>query len=107
MRRTISIFLIFSIVFVLAGCDREALYNKEWMIGKTSKQIQARYGKFDYVTEDKDEYGLYKNCRCGYGLKVGAREKYTGDPEPDEYLFVYFDENGVAYKVKKWINPGG
>lgn len=107
MKRIASIFLIVSIVFALAGCDRDALYDKEWMIGKTSKQIQARYGKFDYATEDKDEDGLYKDCRCIYNLKVGATEKYTGDPEPDEYLYVDFDENGVAYKVHKWRDPGG
>ena len=81
-------------------------YNVDWIVGKNSKQIQARYGEFDGHPLDVPEDGLYRDCHCVYYVQVGGRQLF-GDRLPDEFLYIYFDEEGIAYKATKFVDSGG
>ena len=82
---------------VLSGCG----YDEEWIIGKTSVEIQEQYGTFyrvellpdsRYVQADADVF--YKNADCYYLIeeeRVGWLGTY-----PEEYFVIRFDENGIA-----------
>ena len=98
---------IIALIFLWKDLESDWRYDKDWMIGKSSEQIQFRYGKFDKADGEAGSDGLYRDCKCTYVLVTGHREFYTGDAEPDEYLSIYFDEYGIAYEVYKWIQPGG
>lgn len=102
IKKILSLCLIVSLMFALFGCASDWRYNKEWMTGKTSKQIQARYGDFDGHSEEASEDGLYRDCRCVYILKKDQRN--WGGTEFDEFLYILFDENGIAYKVYVYVD---
>ena len=84
----------------LCSCSRFYRgYDTHWIIGKTSAEIQERYGEFDYWFAPKPSDGLCCNMMCGYIVK----EKY------DSFVFyswelilaIWFDSDGVAYKLEK------
>ena len=105
MKKIVSLFIITAILCVLSGCESDWRYDKEWIVGKNSKQIQARYGEFDGHTEDVSEDGLYKDCICIYFLQIDAR---TWDERlPNEYLYIVFDSDGIARKAYKYVAQGG
>ena len=106
-KKILSLCLIVSLMFALFGCASDWRYNKEWMLGKTSKQIQARYGEFDTHTKEVSEDGLYRDCKCGYYVNADAKQMIGGDPEPPVYLYIKFDVNGIAYDVFTMNLPGG
>ena len=105
MKKTISLCIIIAILCVLSSCESDWRYNKEWIVGKNSKQIQARYGKFDGHTEDVCEDGLYKDCIGIYFLQIDTRN--WDERLPNEYLYIVFDSDGVARKVYKYVAQGG
>ncbi|MBR4053894.1 MAG: hypothetical protein IKK06_03735 [Clostridia bacterium] len=97
-KRFISIFILCVLLStVLSGCG----YDEEWIIGKTSVEIQEQYGTFyrvellpdsRYVQADADVF--YKNADCYYLIeeeRVGWLGTY-----PEEYFVIRFDENGIA-----------
>ncbi|MBQ9793669.1 MAG: hypothetical protein IJW34_01875 [Clostridia bacterium] len=82
---------------VLSGCG----YDEEWIIGKTSVEIQEQYGTFymvkllpdsRYVQADTEV--LYTNAK-GYYLIEEERVGWLGT-YPEEYFVIRFDENGIA-----------
>ena len=105
IRRVISFCLIVFILLSLVGCESDWMYDKDWITGKNSKQIQARYGAFDILPDKAPEEGLYKDCYCGYFLQINKRN--WDERLPDEYLYIVFDANGTARRVYKYVTEGG
>ena len=97
-KRFISIFILCVLLStVLSGCG----YDEEWIIGKTSVEIQEQYGTFyrvkllpdsRYVQADTEV--LYTNAK-GYYLIEEERVGWLGT-YPEEYFVIRFDENGIA-----------
>ena len=82
---------------VLSGCG----YDEEWIIGKTSAEIQERYGTFYQVRVlpygdpiEVNEDTICKNAE-GYYLTKEERVGWLGT-YPEEYFVIRFDENGIA-----------
>ena len=106
MKRTVSFTLCILIILklCLSSCSK---YRERNIIGKTSAEIEAQYGKFNlvgaiFVTLDS----LYAGYGCGYKLK----ESHVGSlgTTPAVYLFIVFDENGIATACYKgWHCNGG
>ena len=100
----VTVFVVYALVILLAcgtvlfrACFPYEKYNEKWIIGKTKAEIEERYGEFDL----KFDVGTYV-----YKVKESRRGFFGTDPE--EFFAVFFDENGVAYKVKeKYYRPGG
>ena len=104
MKKLILILLPLIILIVaLAGCGGK--YKEKDLIGKTSAEIEAEYGKFDCILMPPDEDGLYRNCRCGYTIKE-PRVGFLGT-DPEMLFFIHFDKNGVAYECSEGYRPGG
>lgn len=82
-------------------------FDKEWIIGKTSAEIEQRYGIFDIsMMPLGDGDVLYRNCGCGYLTKKGV-QGLLGTPA-DEYFMIYFDSDGIACEIKENVaRPGG
>ncbi len=97
--------LLICIVFLLSlvGCSDK--YNEDDFIGKTSAQIVEEFGQFDCILMHMSSDGLYRNTACGYTI-VEAGGGLFGE-EPEELIFICFDENGVAYKTYEDYRPGG
>ena len=92
MKKFLLIVLISGMLFALyTGLSR---YDEENFIGKTSTEIAAQYGPFDFTTIAVREDGLYKDCRCGYVIQ----EFFTGfwGTSREMMFFIVFDENGIA-----------
>ena len=95
--------LWFLLIFMLSGCGRK--FDPDDYIGKTSAEIMEEYGEFDYVVGDMETDGLYRSTKGGYIY----REKQVGflGTSEEEFFFIYFDENGIAYKCDYGVRPGG
>ena len=105
-RISVLLILLSFIIVTCCSCVDEK-YDKKWIIGKTSSEIEERYGKFDILLNDeKDENGNYINEGCGYLTKEGKHWPIAS--KWDEFLIIYFDENGVAFEIKEnFPRPGG
>jgi hypothetical protein len=104
MKKAIAVLGVLSLILGLSACKMIGRYNVNWIIGKDSDQIQARYGEFDWTPKDVPEDGLYRNCCCSYNLVYNQRHWTDGRRVPNEFLEIYFDENGVAYKAEKYVD---
>ncbi|MBR4054518.1 MAG: hypothetical protein IKK06_06915 [Clostridia bacterium] len=89
--------LCFLLPLCLSGCG----YDEEWIIGKTSAEIQERYGTFYQVIVlpygdpiEVNEDTICKNAK-GYYLIEEERVGWLGT-YPEEYFVIRFDENGIA-----------
>ena len=105
-RRTIWLTaLIVILIISLSSCSQK--YDDKWILGKTSSEIEEKYGTFDYIYSDPDQIdGNYYNGGCAY-LTKEEKVGYLGT-DPAEYYMIYFDSEGKAYEiVKKWYVPGG
>ena len=91
------------LIAAIAGCGQK--YTEEDLIGKTSAEIEAEYGKFDCVLMPPGEDGIFRNCRCGYTIKE-PRVGFLGT-DPEVFFFIHFDKNGVAYECSEGYRPGG
>ena len=82
-------------------------FDKEWIIGKTSAEIEQKYGAFDISMMPLGEGDiLYRNCGCGYMTKRGV-QGLSGTPT-DEFFMIYFDSDGIACEIKENVaRPGG
>ncbi len=85
------------------GCS-QGKYKEADFLGKTSLEIEEKFGKFEQIFSRADTDGLYRNCACGYITKDAVRGFLGTDPP--EYFLVYFDSDGIAYECRKNI-PGG
>ena len=105
IRRIISLCLVVFTLLTLVSCESDWMYDKDWIKGKNSEQIQARYGKFDGHPQDIPDDGLYRDCICVYFLQI---DKQTWDETlPNEKLYIVFDSKGIAQKVYKHVDEGG
>lgn len=103
MKKILPVILVAVIVCIVIV---RSVYDTQWMIGKNSDEIQARYGQFDYHSEEAAEDGLYKDCVCFYLVQTNETDLF-GDPLPDERLYIYFDADGIAYEAYKHVDGGG
>ena len=107
----ILLLLLFGIVLLCACSTLPTLivarkYDKEWIIGKTSSEIQERYGEFELILCDLcvNEDGNYCKTGCGYMTKKWSDIATA----KDEFFMIYFDANGFAYEFKEnYPRPGG
>lgn len=104
MKKAIAILAVLLLFLSFSGCglimrDSFSKDSTEWMIGKNSEQIQAHFGEFYGHPNDIPEDGLFKDCRCSY-----KRERSTFSDIWEEYLFIYFDANGIAYKTVIFVD---
>ena len=94
-------------LFSLCSCGGKYKYDKEWILGKTSSEIEERYGEFDRKPRQGSIYekdGNYYNAQAGYLLKE-ERVGYLGT-DPAEYYMIWFDEYGQAVGVdEEWSDP--
>jgi hypothetical protein len=116
--------VIITILAMLCSCrpsdfteyfDTTFMYNTSFILGKNSNEIQEKYGEFDKVmphagfstnlSECKNDEGLYINCTAAYFTGEGHTDlsiiSILFFPTFDEYYLIYFDSDGIAYKVDK------
>ncbi len=98
--------LIMLIMISLSSCFQK--YDEQWILGKSSSEIEEKYGSFDYFYGNPDCRldGNYYNGGCAYIVK----EENVGflGTSPSEYYMIYFSSDGKAYRIEeKWIVPGG
>ena len=104
MKKKIAAILVCAVFLLsIVGCN--AKYKEEQFIGKSSKEIEKEYGRFDCVLMPVSEDGLYKNCRCGYTIKE-PQVGFLGT-SPEVLFFIAFDENGMAVSCEEGYRPGG
>ena len=75
-------------------------YDTDWVVGKTAKQIQVRYGKFDHYIAYPDTEML----KTAY-YDLGTRNEGAGDY--DIWIEIKFDEDGIAVSARKDHNGHG
>lgn len=85
------------------GCG--AVYHEADFVGRTSAEIEEKFGPFDCVGMPEGEDGLYRNCRCGYTIQDPRKGPLGTSPEI--LFFIIFDENGVAVSCEEGYRPGG
>lgn len=103
--RRMIIIVLLSILITLAVavvcCQITYWHHKNWIIGKTSLQIQEQYGEFDQAGMPPASDGLHKNCGCSYYIT----KKLYGD-----YLYMFcitFDSDGRASQCRIERGPWG
>lgn len=89
---------------LLCACDKIP-YDTEWIIEKTSAEIETRYGEFYQCSMPQSEDGLYRSCRCSLVIKE-RRVGFLGT-SPAEVLSISFDENGIAYRTSEELGDWG
>ncbi|MBR6783594.1 MAG: hypothetical protein IKM32_02775 [Clostridia bacterium] len=102
MKKVITLLLLTAAV-LLVGCWSK--YDENDFLGKSSKEIVAEFGDFDFASRSADAEGVYRNAVCGYTV----REKRTGllDSKPEVLIFIHFDEDGIAVHCEEGYRPGG
>jgi len=97
-----ALLLALALLMSLAGCARHR-YDEGWILGKTSAEVEARYGPFAISGLDRDEDGRYRSCLCGYVIK----EKRVGalGTDPEILFVIHFNAEGIAVETK--VAPGG
>ena len=102
-KRIVILILCVIFMFSLVGCNSK--YSADDFIGKTSVEIEAEFGKFDFWGRPASEDGLYRNTACGYTIKE-SRVGFLGT-DPEVLFFISFDENGIAVACEEGYRPGG
>lgn len=70
-------------------------FNDSWIVGRHTSDIQERYGEFDLTTDVYVAYYIYTDNK-GF--------------LPDHlkhYYYMYYDNDGIVYKVLDACQPGG
>lgn len=93
-----------SCMVIMSSCST---YDNNFIIGKTSSEIEEKYGDFDYTSNPQNlRDGNYFKCKCAYKTKE-EKVGFLGT-DPAEYYAIVFDEDGIAISVyEKWFVPGG
>lgn len=104
MKRRILACVLAAGLVTMTGCSDEK-YDERDFIGKTSAEIVGEYGSFDCTLGTASEDGEYKNTACGYTVKE-AQKGFLGT-DPEEILFIRFDNEGRAYECYRSTRPGG
>ena len=71
-------------------------YNNWWIVGRSTEEVETRYGEFD----------IRVGNRVGYYLYTGNRVPIMSDSTPC-YYYMEFDENNIVRQVYKCVQPGG
>lgn len=88
-------------VLLFSACKQHH-YDAEWIIGKTSAEIEEKYGKFDRKEWDYQEDGLLYGTDAGYIIKESRQSWYGKTTE--ELFVVRFNQEGIAISCE--ITPG-
>ena len=108
--------IIVALLSTLTSCafyrhmDKTFLYDDGYILGKTSAEIQDKYGVFDLMEAEFNEDGLYCDGWCRYLTAKGINDidlYMLIAPTYDEYYSIHFDENGVADKIEMRVNIKG
>lgn len=95
---TAIIIILLLILGIGYALNRDSLksdsYDEEWMIGKTRREIEERYGKFD-AYEDLSAYP-----EVGRYILTEDSRSIFGEIKYGMHLRVYFDESGKAYSTQ-------
>ena len=114
--KTFTVIAIVILLSMLTSCtfykfvDKSYIYDSEYIIGKTSAEIQNKYGAFDLTEAELNEDGLYCDGWCRYLTAKGINDidlYMLIAPTCDEYYSIHFDENGVADKIEMRVNIKG
>ena len=105
MKKIIGFSLLITLLFTLCACREDTgMYEPDWIIGKTSLEVEERYGEFYQPSILRSSDGLFRNTACHYLL----REKPTFFGDVEITLFsITFDENGIAYEWCTQLGPMG
>ncbi len=76
-------------------------YDENLIIGKGYSEIKEKYGEFDIVNKGTDDGLMFYDAQCGYLTKKEAKDAIFNDVIPEEYLMIYFNADGIAYKVER------
>lgn len=102
IRNILMIITVAIVCLILAGVINYH-YHVNWILGKTSIQVEERYGAFDYHSNHAGADGLYRRAGCAYFVTpkyVG----FFGTYQP--YMFtITFNADGIA--VRCYFQPGG
>ena len=124
-RRLVCCVLLISICVGLTGCEIVSFYSfcksmvnelgssieeekyaksfdPDWMVGKTSMEIEEKYGAFHNCYAELGPDGNYRSGYCRYTVKEGSE---GSAPHPPTYLEIYFDEVGVCTKAEYYEPP--
>lgn len=92
----IIILIAISAVFLTA----KKFSREEWVIGKTRDEIVEKYGSFDL---DVGSLSVYKDSES---FSDALWRYYMGGSAYD-YLYIRFDDTGIAREAYKDTRPGG
>lgn len=98
---TVIALLLCTVLLLFSACTFHG-YDDDWMIGKTSAEIEARYGTFDKLGMNYEEDGLLRKTCAGYIIRE-SRTSWFGRTT-EQLLVVYFDELGIACQCA--VEPG-
>ena len=113
---SVVLFITFSIIFLISftvliylyASGELPNYDEEWIVGKTQKQIERRYGKFDEFHECTTDDGKTYYLAIYYQTRT--------EPEPGPFhgtlygrnFHITFNEEGIATSAQSVpLNPGG
>lgn len=103
-RRAAALLAVILLAAVLCSCGGSD-YDTDWIVGKTSAQIEERYGPFYQCGMPAGADGLYRNCRCS--LVITPRRAGFLGTSPAEVLAISFDGNGVAISTEVTVGDWG
>ncbi len=105
MKKIIGFSLLITLLFTLCACREDTgMYEPDWIIGKTSLQIESKYGEFYQEGTLRSSDGLFRNTECHYFLK--ERPLFFGDVEITLFS-IHFNENGIADRWRTQLGPIG
>lgn len=78
-------------------------YDEKWILGKTSQEVEARYGKFHITSGSKSADGLYRRGLGCYILK--EKEGDFPGARPETLFQIAFNGDGIAYET--FVDLGG
>ena len=100
--------LFFAVLIYLYASGELPNYDEEWIVGKTQKQIERRYGKFDEFHERTTDDGET------YYLAIYYQTRTQPEPGPfhgtlyGRNFHIVFNEEGIATSAQSVsLNPGG
>ncbi len=76
----VSCLLLVLAIISVCSCSHNSAgksYDKDWIIGKTSSEVEERYGKFDICLDKTKTGDNYVETGCGYltGQKVFSEHR--------------------------------
>ena len=93
-------------VLVISVIIYRNYYDWRWIVGKTEKQIEFRYGKFDEDLSYSSSNEFYPKYDSAW---VYCRGYFLRNPDSNKHYYaVYFDKDGIALFVDEdWLPLGG